>query len=595
MPLQTHRLPATTAPPSAAPLALPRLVMQRAGMVALVVLLLALALGLARMHTDIDDEFDAAASLAHLVAGLGSLAQAGDSQALAGLASLRGASTRHPPRHLLLQVQAADGSLLLAPPAAAPDTAVLRWLLAWHRQWLPGPQAQQRVWPLARPDGSHWTVTLLASHESERREALLNLLGTLGLLLACITGLLLVMRWNVQHALAPLDHLLGAISGIQGRDTRAVQALPLMPSGEMEAIAGALRQLGQALDQAEARRRLLSQQVLTLQEDERSRLARELHDEFGQRLTALRVDTAWLARRLVGQPDAAQVLAGMDAQCQHIQQDIRSLLSRLQPFGPDAAGPAASWPISAGPVALWPVTDRPLQDGPPADPPADAGSAAAAGARTTGLHQSQSQSQSLARLAALLQALVAGWGQTGDAAATRYRIRLLAQNAAGQPQPWPDAALADGLRLPQALALALYRISQEALTNVARHARARQALLQLVLQGPLQPGAALRIHWSVQDDGCGLGLPAAAQQRGNGISGLRERVWAQGGALQFGAGLIADQDAGQDAGQDGGQDGALDAESGAGPEAAPDPAGLGLAAQFEACWLAAACQHATAP
>ena len=491
--------------------------MQRAGVVALVVLLLALALGLARMHTDIDDEFDAAASLAHLVASLGGLAQADDGKALATMAALRLASSRQPPRHLLLQVQAADGGLLLAPPAAPPDRAPLRWLLALHRQWLPGPQAQQRVWRLARPDGSHWAVTLLASHESERREALLNLLGTLGLLLACIAGLLLVMRWNLQRALAPLQRLLGAISGIQGQDTRAVQALPRMPIGELESVASALRQLGQALDQAEASRRLLSQQVLSLQEDERSRLARELHDEFGQRLTALRVDAAWLARRLVGQPEAAQVLADMDGHCQHIQHDIRSLLARLQPFGP---------------APDWPATDAPL---------AQAGALQPAG-------------QALARLAALLQALVAGWGQAGDGASTHYRISLLAQDSTGQPQPWPDSALADTLRLPQALALALYRISQEALTNVARHAQARQVLLQLVLRGALRPGAALQVHWAVQDDGIGLGPPAAAQQRGNGISGLRERVWAQGGTLQFGVGL--------------------------------DGRGLGLTAHIEAHWLA---------
>ena len=522
--------PITSASPS--PLALRRLVMQRAGVVALVVLLLALALGLARMRTDIDDEFDAAASLAHLVASLGGLAQADDRDALATLAALRLASSRQPPRHLLLQVQAADGSLLLAPPAAPPDRAPLRWLLALHRQWLPGPQAQQRVWRLARPDGSYWAVILLASHESERREALLNLLGTLGLLLACIAGLLLVMRWNLQRALAPLQRLLGAISGIQGQDTRAVQALPRMPIAELEAIAGALRQLGQALDQAEASRRLLSQQVLSLQEDERSRLARELHDEFGQRLTALRVDAAWLARRLAGQPEAAQVLAGMDGHCQHIQHDIRSLLARLQPFGPATDGPATDGP----------ATDGPATDGPTADAPL---------ARSGAL---QPAGQALARLAALLQALVAGWGQAGDGASTHYRISLLAQDSTGQSQPWPDSALADTLRLPQALALALYRISQEALTNVARHAQARQVLLQLVLRGALQPGAALQIHWAVQDDGIGLGPPAAAQQRGNGISGLRERVWAQGGTLQFGVGL--------------------------------DGRGLGLTAHIEAHWLA---------
>ena len=112
-----------------------------------------------------------------------------------------------------------------------------------------------------------------------------------------------------------------------------------MPVRELEAVAALLRHLAGALDAAQARRRLLSQQLLSLQEDERARLARGLHDEFGQRLTALRVDAAWLSRRLAGQAEAAPVIAGMAAQCKQIQHDIRSWLTRLQPFGPAEPAP----------------------------------------------------------------------------------------------------------------------------------------------------------------------------------------------------------------------------------------------------------------
>ena len=80
-----------------------------------------------------------------------------------------------------------------------------------------------------------------------------------------------------------------------------------------------------------------------------ARLARELHDEFGQRLTALRVDAAWLARRAADTPamqgQVQQVVDGMADQCRQIQRDIRGLLARLQPFGdgrPPAAGEAAA-------------------------------------------------------------------------------------------------------------------------------------------------------------------------------------------------------------------------------------------------------------
>lgn len=228
----------------------------------------------------------------------------------------------------------------LGPPPAPPVAAPLGWLLALHRELLSAPDHRHVSWTVPRADGASWTVSLAASHDSERREAMANLVDMLLLLLACVAGLLLVMRWNVRRAFAPLDRLLEAIAGIELHNVKAVQALPTMPIRELEAVAGALRHLGGALDAAEAQRRLLSQQVLTLQEDERARLARELHDEFGQCLTALRVDAAWLARRVADQPALRQVVDGMSGQCERVQLDIRGPPTRLQPFGPGQGGRA---------------------------------------------------------------------------------------------------------------------------------------------------------------------------------------------------------------------------------------------------------------
>ncbi|GCL63204.1 sensor histidine kinase [Pseudaquabacterium pictum] len=468
------------------PLDLPRLVMRRASLVGVLVLLLALVLGLARMGDDIDDEVDAAMTLAAAMARLGQLGQTDDRSALEALRALQAG---HPLRHLSLQVHAQDGRLLLGPPPAAPAPAPLRWLLQWHQDWLSVPDDRRVAWPVQRADGSRWSVSLAASHDSERHEALVSLLGMLGLLLLAVAGLLAAMHWNVRRAFAPLGRLLQAIAGIEGHDARQVQALPTMPTRELESLAAALRHLGAALDEAEAQRRQLSQQVLTLQEDERARLARDLHDEFGQRLTALRVDAAWLSRRVAGDAALQQVVDGMAQQCGLVQQDIRSLLGRLQPFGPAAPGAAPA--------------------------------------------------ESLANGTDLLQALVDSWQGSGPEPGLACRLELAWLAADGQPQPWP-AADAAALWLPRPLWLAVYRISQEALTNVARHAGAQRAGLRLQLQGGRQPGAPLQLHWQAWDDGCGLPPQATATTpradavlpRGNGLAGLQQRVWALGGELR---------------------------------------------------------------
>jgi len=87
-----------------------------------------------------------------------------------------------------------------------------------------------------------------------------------------------------------------------------------------------------------------------------------------------------------------------------------------------------------------------------------------------------------------------------------------------------DVRLDEGPRpdpLPAAVELAAYRIVQEALTNVSRHAAARSATVRL------RYGADVVVE--VADDGVG-GAPAV----GNGITGMRERAAALGGELVVG-------------------------------------------------------------
>jgi two-component system sensor histidine kinase UhpB len=420
-------------------------------------------------------------ALGGLVAQLGSLADVDEGSAVASLNALQQA---RPLRHLQLQVRDGRGRSLLNPAAEPAVGWAMGTLLTMHREWLSAPDARQVNWVLPRPGGAHWTVSLHASHESERREALRNFSAVLALLLLCTLGLLAAMHWNVRLALAPVGRLLEAMAGIEEHNVQKVRALPTMPSRELESVAAGLRHLGAALTLAETQRRLLSQQVLGLQEDERARLARELHDEFGQRLTALRVDAAWLGHRLAANPQLAPVVEGMARQCELLQQDIRLLLTRLQPFGP----------------AVIPSRDTP-------------------------------GGESVQRLLQLLQALAASWTPPGREEGLQVQFQARWLDAGGQAWAGPSPAQAEALRLPRTLVLVLYRISQEALTNVARHAGASQALLQLDIAGDTTAGSAVGLAWQVSDNGQGLPDVGVGLPRGNGLVGIRERVWAQGAEL----------------------------------------------------------------
>ena len=75
--------------------------------------------------------------------------------------------------------------------------------------------------------------------------------------------------------------------------------------------------------------------------------------------------------------------------------------------------------------------------------------------------------------------------------------------------------------------LALYRVAQESLTNVARHAGARHVELRLAR------ATAAAIELVVRDDGRGI-APAEAAAGGSGLAGMRERALLIGGAARRG-------------------------------------------------------------
>jgi signal transduction histidine kinase len=100
-------------------------------------------------------------------------------------------------------------------------------------------------------------------------------------------------------------------------------------------------------------------------------------------------------------------------------------------------------------------------------------------------------------------------------------------------------------RLDAELESTIYRVVQEALTNVSRHAQATRAVVSVTRSGD---GSTVRV--SVADDGRGLPDAGSLGPRGDGLeggfgmSGMRERAELVGGELQFGAGGCGDGGAG---------------------------------------------------
>jgi signal transduction histidine kinase len=91
-----------------------------------------------------------------------------------------------------------------------------------------------------------------------------------------------------------------------------------------------------------------------------------------------------------------------------------------------------------------------------------------------------------------------------------------------------DLEVASGLQLPPQHAEALYRIVQEALANVVKHARARRAGITIARRDG-------RVSVRVEYDGVGFPAEGPAVDA-FGLRGMRERVQALGGMVQVGNG-----------------------------------------------------------
>ncbi|MGE5414641.1 MAG: PAS domain-containing protein [Syntrophomonadaceae bacterium] len=196
----------------------------------------------------------------------------------------------------------------------------------------------------------------------------------------------------------------------------------------------------------------LSQRILIIREEERARIAREVHDEIGQALTALRMDVAWLERRLRNQGGLADKLQAMSSLVDTTIDAVQRIATELRPAVLDELGLEAA--------TEWYVREF---------------------EKRTGL-------------------------------VCRF-----------------DSAL-DGALLDRDRSTAVFRILQEALTNVARHSAARRAEVRLVGEGD-------RLVLEVRDDGRGIAPERIGDLRSLGIAGMRERARAAGGEIEFRPGL----------------------------------------------------------
>ena len=204
----------------------------------------------------------------------------------------------------------------------------------------------------------------------------------------------------------------------------------------------------QRLAEALSSNRQLTHEHLRIQESERKHLARELHDELGQYLNAIKLDALALGEYVEGDAGAADAAERIVSAVNRVHNVVNDMIRRLRPAGLDELG-----------------------------------------------------------LVAALESCVDQW-----------RRRLPATAFTLSADDVPDD-------LGELTSLTLYRLIQEGLTNIYKHAAARRVEISLRREATgLKKDV---IVLTLQDDGRGSTSPQSCG--GFGLSGMRERVAMMGG------------------------------------------------------------------
>jgi two-component system sensor histidine kinase UhpB len=251
-------------------------------------------------------------------------------------------------------------------------------------------------------------------------------------LAALLTTNLILLR----PVFAPLDELAETMR----RQDPLAPGVRAQVTGDPD-IVGLATTFNHMLDRLDAERRESARQALMVQEAERRRIARELHDEVGQTLTGVMLQIEGLAGSI---PDELRdQLEELRETARHGTEEVRRIARRLRPDALEELG------LNSALAALTSAFER------------------------------------QARIPVL---------------------RRLEQPATLTPEE----------------ELVLYRVAQEGLTNVARHAEASRAWLEV-------RDTAEAVVLTVRDDG--RGLPEGADASSSGIRGMRERAMLVGATL----------------------------------------------------------------
>jgi signal transduction histidine kinase len=157
------------------------------------------------------------------------------------------------------------------------------WFAAAAQSFLGGHTAVSR--PISVRATAAGTVSAIADPDAAIGLAWEHILNIINVALLMAVAIALLASLAIAHTIAPARSIVAALQRMAHGQYRV--SLPRFQSMELSMIGRAVTDLGGRLQQAREHRAVLTRRLLEIRNDERRALARELHDEFGQNLTAI--------------------------------------------------------------------------------------------------------------------------------------------------------------------------------------------------------------------------------------------------------------------------------------------------------------------
>ena len=238
-------------------------------------------------------------------------------------------------RHVRVSLVDRDGTVRAAnaPDGAPPPPA---WFLR-----LVAPDLTPATLPVAGVAGVA-AVRVAADPVSEAAERWTELRERLASFAVFFVVAGVLCSLTASRSLRPLTSLAQGLTRVGRGETQAAVAETGPP--EIATLGRAFNRMAAALQHAEAQNRRLSQQILTIAEEERADIARDLHDEIGPLLFAITTFTAAIGRQVeTGElgPVPGQLQSIQDATAR-LQREVRDMLERLHDMAQAPADLAAA-------------------------------------------------------------------------------------------------------------------------------------------------------------------------------------------------------------------------------------------------------------